>query len=88
MYDTSVRAIRTHLVRQGGANICDNCTYVGQWNYRSGLYKPQMDHLVCFVPGMLALGADGVRLSGVGWSRLDWGRVGMWWGGVGYGVVG
>ena len=62
VYDTSVQAIRTHLVRHGGPSVCDNCTFVGQLNYRTGIFQPQMDHLVCFVPGMLALGASGVRL--------------------------
>jgi len=59
MYDTSVRAIRKHLVRVGGASRCSNCTYVATWNYKTRVYKEQMDHLVCFLPGMLALGVHG-----------------------------
>ena len=59
MYEESVSAMSRHLVRSGGASKCDNCTYIGSWNYRSKAYTEQMDHLVCFVPGMLALGAQG-----------------------------
>ena len=59
MYDESVSAIRTHLVRRGGARRCGNCTYIASWNHKSKVYKDEMDHLVCFVPGMLALGAWG-----------------------------
>jgi hypothetical protein len=32
-------------------------TYVAEWNGAAVVHK--MDHLACFVPGMLALGADG-----------------------------
>ena len=59
MYDESVAAIKTHLVRRGGARRCGNCTYIASWNHRTKVYREEMDHLVCFVPGMLALGADG-----------------------------
>ena len=59
MYDESVGAIRRHLVRRGGDHRCSNCTYVASWNYRTGTYKETMDHLACFLPGMLALGAHG-----------------------------
>jgi len=59
MYDTSVAAIRKHLVRSGGTTKCGNCTYTGTWNYKTHTYKESMDHLVCFLPGMLALGAYG-----------------------------
>tara|TARA_B100000524_G_scaffold345045_1_gene243139 strand:+ start:631 stop:1650 length:1020 start_codon:yes stop_codon:yes gene_type:complete len=59
MYETSIEAIAKHLVRHGGADTCANCTYIGQLDYHTGLFKHQMDHLVCFVPGMLALGARG-----------------------------
>ena len=58
MYDDSVASIRAHLVRRG-AQRCGNCTYIGQWNYKTAGYVDKMDHLVCFVPGMLALGAAG-----------------------------
>jgi hypothetical protein len=59
MYETSVAAIRSHLVRSGGAARCGNCTYLAAWNHRTRQYKEQMDHLACFAPGMLALGAHG-----------------------------
>ena len=59
MYDESVAAIRRHLVRFGGDAKCSNCTYIGQWNYKTKVYVDKMDHLCCFAPGMLALGAWG-----------------------------
>ena len=59
MYETSVASIRQHLVRRGGAGRCGNCTYLASWNHRTKTHKDQMDHLACFAPGMLALGAHG-----------------------------
>ena len=59
MYDESVDAIRTHLVRRGGATRCGNCTWLASWNHKTKTHKDQMDHLACFAPGMLALGAHG-----------------------------
>ena len=59
MYDESVAAISEHLVASGGPSRCLNCTFVRQWNHRTKVYNEHMDHLVCFVPGMLALGAQG-----------------------------
>jgi len=59
MYDESVAAIRQHLVIRGGEARCGNCTYLASWNYKTKVHVHQMDHLVCFVPGMLALGAHG-----------------------------
>ena len=59
MYETSVAAIRTHLVRQGGPSRCSNCTFLARWNHATNTYTDTMDHLACFVPGMLALGAHG-----------------------------
>ena len=59
MYEDSVKAIRTHLVRHGGHDKCNNCTYVAVYNYKTRKHRDQMDHLACFVPGMLALGAHG-----------------------------
>ena len=46
-------------MRLGGESVCENCTYVGMWNYKTNNFQPQMDHLVCFMPWMLALGAEG-----------------------------
>jgi len=63
MYDTSVHAIRAHLVRRGGAVRCGNCTYLARWNHRTKAYTDTMDHLACFVPGMLALGAHGATAA-------------------------
>ncbi|KAL1500514.1 hypothetical protein AB1Y20_013170 [Prymnesium parvum] len=59
MYDDSIKAIRKYLVRRGNDEVCENCTFVGMWNYRTDRFQPQMDHLACFMPGVLALGAEG-----------------------------
>ena len=59
MYDDSVGAIRAHLVRRGGGARCGNCTYLASWNHRTRQHSDRMDHLACFAPGMLALGAAG-----------------------------
>ena len=61
MYDTSVEAIHARLVRRGGPDRCGNCTYLARWNHRTGEYTDTMDHLACFAPGMLILGAEGTR---------------------------
>lgn len=42
MYDDSVRTIRQYLVRQGDEGVCDNCTYVGMWNYKTNTFQPQV----------------------------------------------
>jgi len=63
MYEDSISAMTKHLVRVGGRR-CSNCTYIGRWNYRTNAYEDKMDHLVCFVPGMLALGIDGASAEG------------------------
>lgn len=43
--------MKEHLIRRSGS-----VTYIG--NLESSKFKPVMDHLVCFVPGMLALGSN------------------------------
>lgn len=50
MYVESVRGIRKHLIRKAG-----DYTYVAE--LIGGRSSPKMDHLVCFLPGTLALGA-------------------------------
>ena len=63
MYEESVDAIEQYLVSSGGEKRCANCTFVRQWNHRTKAYQDKMDHLICFVPGMLALGAHGASAS-------------------------
>lgn len=66
MYTDAVRGMVQHMVRRGGPGRCSDCTYIGKWNYQSGSYDDRMDHLVCFVPGMLALGVHaGIHGDGV-----------------------
>ena len=60
-YSKSVEGIRKHLVRNAGGSI-----YVGEL-LEGQTFSPKMDHLVCFLPGTLALGSAsraGERLGG------------------------
>jgi len=52
MYLESVRGMQAKLVHTD-----DGLTYVAELS-RAGVLTKKMDHLVCFVPGMLALGAQ------------------------------
>ncbi|KAK9717504.1 mannosyl-oligosaccharide alpha-1,2-mannosidase [Basidiobolus ranarum] len=59
MYDEAVFGVKKHLLAK---SLPNNLTFVGEviWNAGSkvGLdFSPKMDHLVCFLPGTLALGA-------------------------------
>ncbi|CAK9015166.1 unnamed protein product [Durusdinium trenchii] len=58
MYDKAVKGLQKHLVRKG----TDGLSYLGTvtWDANSGStsYIPEMEHLMCFVPGWLALGAQ------------------------------
>ncbi|KAL1528883.1 hypothetical protein AB1Y20_010206 [Prymnesium parvum] len=51
MYLESVKGMQNKLVR-----VEDGLTYIAE--LKAGLEDRKMDHLVCFVPGMLALGAQ------------------------------
>lgn len=51
-YLQAVDGVRKHLVRQSGPS---RLTFVGELNHNR--FNPKMDHLVCFLPGTLALGA-------------------------------
>lgn len=66
MYDTSMMGMTKHLLmKTSGKNAL---TYVAEMN-KNEPHKPikKMDHLVCFVPGMLALGS----IRGAGSSVKD-----------------
>lgn len=55
MYDEAMKGVRSHLVRK---SIPNGLVFVGELPYGSdGDLSPKMDHLVCFLPGTLALGA-------------------------------
>lgn len=55
MYEKAMRGVRDHLVRKSTPN---GLVFVGELPYGSGGdLSPKMDHLVCFLPGTLALGA-------------------------------
>ncbi|XP_075482237.1 LOW QUALITY PROTEIN: mannosyl-oligosaccharide 1,2-alpha-mannosidase MNS3 [Primulina tabacum] len=55
MYKESVKGIKELLVRKSTPN---GLVFVGELPYGlHGAFSPKMDHLVCFLPGTLALGA-------------------------------
>lgn len=56
MYDKAVNGMEKHMVRKGS----DGLTYLGTLSWdgnENGNYVAEMEHLTCFVPGWLALGA-------------------------------
>ncbi len=59
LYDNAVAGALKHLVRNTTRGR--QLTYVAEMDRESRQHKPKMDHLVCFMPGMLALGAIGQR---------------------------
>ena len=54
----SVKGIKERLIKKTQPN---NLTFVGEMI--SGSFSPKMDHLVCFLPGNLALGAMHLKMS-------------------------
>ncbi|XP_021763900.1 mannosyl-oligosaccharide 1,2-alpha-mannosidase MNS3-like isoform X1 [Chenopodium quinoa] len=55
MYEEAMKGVRHLLVRK---SIPNGLVFVGELPYgASGSFSPKMDHLVCFLPGTLALGA-------------------------------
>jgi len=59
MYDAAANAMEKHMVRKGQ----DSMSYLGylQWDGTTASLVQEMEHLVCFVPGWLALGAKTAR---------------------------
>ncbi|KAM9793477.1 endoplasmic reticulum mannosyl-oligosaccharide 1,2-alpha-mannosidase isoform 1-T2 [Syngnathus typhle] len=51
-YIEAIDGVKKHLVRQTGPH---KLTFVGELSHNR--FSPKMDHLVCFLPGTLALGA-------------------------------
>ncbi|XP_061554615.1 endoplasmic reticulum mannosyl-oligosaccharide 1,2-alpha-mannosidase isoform X3 [Phycodurus eques] len=51
-YIEAINGVKKHLVRQTGPR---KLTFVGELSHNR--FSPKMDHLVCFLPGTLALGA-------------------------------
>ena len=52
MYDKAMNGMTEHLLKRSSPN---DLLFVSDWDGTRNTLK--MDHLVCFVPGMLALGA-------------------------------
>jgi len=58
LYDESMQSVLAQLVRESYSPF-DNRTYTFLGEQNSGRLVPEMDHLVCYVGGMLLLGAEG-----------------------------
>ncbi|CAA2983118.1 mannosyl-oligosaccharide 1,2-alpha-mannosidase MNS3 [Olea europaea subsp. europaea] len=55
MYEESIKGVKHLLVRK---SVPNGLVFVGELPYGpQGSFSPKMDHLVCFLPGTLALGA-------------------------------
>ncbi|XP_068665535.1 mannosyl-oligosaccharide 1,2-alpha-mannosidase MNS3 isoform X2 [Aristolochia californica] len=55
MFEEAMRGVKDRLVRK---SIPKGLVFVGELPYGAdGAFSPKMDHLVCFLPGTLALGA-------------------------------
>ncbi|XP_051125097.1 mannosyl-oligosaccharide 1,2-alpha-mannosidase MNS3 isoform X2 [Andrographis paniculata] len=55
MYKESIKGVKELLVRK---SVPNGLVFVGELpSGRHGAFSPKMDHLVCFLPGTLALGA-------------------------------
>lgn len=55
MYSEAMKGVHNRLVRK---SVPNGLVFVGELPYGSnGAFSPKMDHLVCFLPGTLALGA-------------------------------
>uniref|UniRef100_A0A5B7A9F7 alpha-1,2-Mannosidase n=1 Tax=Davidia involucrata TaxID=16924 RepID=A0A5B7A9F7_DAVIN len=55
MYEEAMKGVRHLLVRK---SVPNGLVFVGELPYGpKGAFSPKMDHLVCFLPGTLALGA-------------------------------
>ncbi|CAE7498591.1 MAN1A2 [Symbiodinium pilosum] len=56
MYDKAVEGMEKHMVKKGA----DGLTYLGTatWDNHGVSYVPEMEHLTCFVPGWIGLGAQ------------------------------
>jgi mannosyl-oligosaccharide alpha-1,2-mannosidase len=55
MYEESIEGLVNRLL---GKSIPNKWQFIGEYQLGQGMI-PEMDHLVCYVPGMLALGAEG-----------------------------
>ncbi|KAM9338091.1 endoplasmic reticulum mannosyl-oligosaccharide 1,2-alpha-mannosidase [Symphorus nematophorus] len=61
-YLQAIEGVKKHLVRQTGPS---RLTFVGELSHNR--FNPKMDHLVCFLPGTLALGAH----NGLSGDHMD-----------------
>ncbi|CAN9504766.1 unnamed protein product [Ophioblennius macclurei] len=61
-YIQAIEGVKKHLLRQTGPN---KLTFIGELSHNR--FNPKMDHLVCFLPGTLALGAH----NGLSGEHMD-----------------
>jgi len=54
-YLTAIEGVKNLLVRK---TKYTNLTFIGELESGGKIFKPKMDHLVCFLPGTLALGVS------------------------------
>ncbi len=72
MWDQALAGIRKHLITY---SYPSNLTVLGERPQGlDGELSPKMDHLVCFMPGTVALGATGGRTLAQAKKDSDWGR--------------
>lgn len=57
-YLARIDSVEEHLIRKSNPN---GLTYIQQCTFRKATCHGQFDHLVCFAPAMLALGAQEAR---------------------------
>eukprot|EP00440_Ansanella_granifera_P035343 gb/GFBE01038336.1/.p1 GENE.gb/GFBE01038336.1/~~gb/GFBE01038336.1/.p1 ORF type:complete len:751 (+),score=151.33 gb/GFBE01038336.1/:1-2253(+) len=70
MYDEAVVGMEKHMVKTGS----DGLTYLGTYNWdgaQGGGYAAEMEHLTCFVPGWLALGAQQAQGEATRSQRME-----------------
>lgn len=70
MYDAAMEGMERHLVQRGddGLLYLDNLQWRGGSAFRR---EAEMEHLACFVPGMVVLGLSRVRDAAARKKRLD-----------------
>ncbi|KAF2456647.1 family 47 glycosyl hydrolase [Lineolata rhizophorae] len=71
MWDQTVAGIKKHLITYSSPS---NLTVLGERpSGLSGSLSPKMDHLVCFMPGTIALAVTGGKTLAEAMSSTEWG---------------
>lgn len=70
MYQAAMQGVRAILLGQTGQIQTGGLLYIGEWTMNSNnKLSGKMDHLVCFLPGVLALGHFYGIETGVNFDR-------------------